>query len=367
MNVRTACSWLVRGLAIGAALAGVSGQRLEAAPLQQPIGRAENVRFEVAEGGVVRIFYDLIADPGQVVGIRLLVSQDGGQMFALTAASVSGDVGPAVVPGTGKRITWESARDVERLDADRLRIRLEVAALAVIQQPRRFWGVSVSAVPHWSVPANIGDDVFNGQRSDVGAAELRVAIVRGASQGGDWGISLVRKRLEPGSAVARRGPLSPIMTTTYTVTSDSGWLTGVEVHTFRPFVNIGSRVQVGVLLAAGLANYLNGTVERRTESPIYATNPLFSSTPPQVVPVGPGFALDRSGVIVAVPAGETGVVDKVEAKELYGGAGWNVLRARAELAASFALRNRMALRVSGGFNFPGVQLFSVEFAHFFGP
>jgi hypothetical protein len=168
--------------------------------------------------------------------------------------------------------------------------------------------------------------------------------------------------------LARRGPATLDMTTIYTVTGDAGWLTGGEVHTYRPFLRLGNRGQLGVVLAAGLAGYLNGMVDRRTESPIYATSPLIGGAPPAIVPTGPGFMWTRDGRLVTVPAGQMGVVvERVGADELYGASDWNVLRARAELAARYALHPQFTLRVGGGFNFPGVHMFAIEVTHFFGP
>lgn len=90
-----------------------------------PKGDAQNVRFEQREEGVVHIFYDLISsDPRGVFAVRLEASSDGGATFGIRPQSATGDVGTGVTPGVGKRIVWESAKDVERLQLDRYRFRI---------------------------------------------------------------------------------------------------------------------------------------------------------------------------------------------------------------------------------------------------
>ncbi len=94
-----------------------------------PKGEAENVRFEQVGAGTVHIFYDLVAsDPRAVFLVTLDASQDRGSTFTVRPMSVSGDVGPGVTPGTGKRIVWESGRDVERLEIDQFRFRISAQA-----------------------------------------------------------------------------------------------------------------------------------------------------------------------------------------------------------------------------------------------
>lgn len=94
-----------------------------------PKGEAENVRFEQVGGGTVHIIYDLVSsDPRAVFLVTLDASQDRGATFTVRPTSVSGDVGQGVTPGTGKRIVWESGRDVERLEIDQFRFRISAQA-----------------------------------------------------------------------------------------------------------------------------------------------------------------------------------------------------------------------------------------------
>lgn len=90
-----------------------------------PRGEAQNVRFELREEGRVHITYDLISSGGPAVfSIMLDASQDAGATFGLRPQSVTGDVGEKVTSGPGKRIVWDSGKDVERVQIDRFRFRV---------------------------------------------------------------------------------------------------------------------------------------------------------------------------------------------------------------------------------------------------
>ena len=88
--------------------------------------RVENVRVEqVSLQGLVVIRYDLLSDqPQAVFEVRLEISVDDGETFSVTPSSVSGDIGADIPPGSGKRIVWESGREVAQLQADRLQARI---------------------------------------------------------------------------------------------------------------------------------------------------------------------------------------------------------------------------------------------------
>jgi len=96
---------------LAAAAVTVSGQRQVFSP---PSGRVENVRFEQGDGGVIHIYYDLqSADTKALFSVALEVSSDGGKTYAVKPQSLSGDVGPNVKSGSGKKIVWEAGKDVE--------------------------------------------------------------------------------------------------------------------------------------------------------------------------------------------------------------------------------------------------------------
>lgn len=90
-----------------------------------PRGEAQNVRFELRDEGMVHIDYDLVSsDVRAVFFVRLEVSEDGGATFAGRPLNVTGDVGKGVTGGTSKRIVWHSGKDVERVQIDRIRLRI---------------------------------------------------------------------------------------------------------------------------------------------------------------------------------------------------------------------------------------------------
>jgi hypothetical protein len=69
-----------------------------------PEGAVQNGQFEETQTGVIEVIYDLASGiPGASFDIALYVSDDGQPFVA--ASSVTGDVGPGIFPGDGKRIT----------------------------------------------------------------------------------------------------------------------------------------------------------------------------------------------------------------------------------------------------------------------
>jgi hypothetical protein len=123
--VRWARNALIGLLLIGQA-ADMRAQSQTAAGVR---AQAVNVQSEAAGGGVINVTYDLESpDPNAVFSIVLEVSQDGGKTFGVKAASVSGDVGPNVRPGRGKRIVWQAGNDIETVQLDQLRFNIRPAA-----------------------------------------------------------------------------------------------------------------------------------------------------------------------------------------------------------------------------------------------
>lgn len=93
------------------------------------------VRTEHAGAGVVRIVYNLNGAAGMLFGVSLEVSNDGGQSFAVRPSALTGDVGPAVSAGSEKTIVWDSAKDIEDLQIERLVFRVRVSAGAQTGSP----------------------------------------------------------------------------------------------------------------------------------------------------------------------------------------------------------------------------------------
>src|SRR5262245_8652447 len=104
-------------IAAGIAAALLGSLHIESAGSQTfrtPTGRVDNVRFERGAGLVITITYDLASDdPTASFTVVVDVSLDGGQTFAMRPMSVVGDVGPSILPGSGKKISWDAGKDVE--------------------------------------------------------------------------------------------------------------------------------------------------------------------------------------------------------------------------------------------------------------
>ncbi|MBR3582324.1 MAG: leucine-rich repeat protein [Kiritimatiellae bacterium] len=76
--------------------------------------RVENVRARQVPGTQkVKIFYDLSVDDGKPYDVGLSFGKKGGEGGSLPPpATMSGDVGLAVIPGKNKVITWDAGTDV---------------------------------------------------------------------------------------------------------------------------------------------------------------------------------------------------------------------------------------------------------------
>jgi hypothetical protein len=355
--------------ALLAAILPAGAPRTDAA--QPPAARAEHVQFTVAEGGVVRVAYDLAADDPQTpFAVRLQVSLDGGRTYR-DVTTASGDLGPAVIPGSGKLVVWEWAKDIERLDIDRLRFRILAFASGAPDPPRSHWGVSVGWVPRWNIPGSLTNVFFDERASDFNfsGSELRVGFVRGRIDSGHWGVSLVRRQVKAGSFVISPGRFTDQSSATTHRATTNLWLTGIEAHLFIPVKQLGRRHQLGVSLGGGANPRPPGTVERRVEGLIYSTNPLSSIQPARLVPEGPGFVVSDDYGVFPVGAGERAFVDRVSAGQLFRYSKWGSdlqVIARAEIAYAVVIGNRLKVRFGGGINVPGIYVFSVELVSFFG-
>lgn len=87
---------------------------------QSPTGLSNIETAIVEKDGTVVVRYDLTGtgNPSDLFRISVLVSTDGGANYSITPRLVSGDVGPGVRVGAGKRIVWNVRDDVKRLQSD---------------------------------------------------------------------------------------------------------------------------------------------------------------------------------------------------------------------------------------------------------
>ncbi|HEY3159669.1 MAG TPA: hypothetical protein VGJ78_11960 [Vicinamibacterales bacterium] len=187
------------------------------------------------------------------------------------------------------------------------------------------WGVSGGFSPQWAVPGDWLAGLFDAKTIDVKGPEFRLGIVRGTTLGGEWGVSLIHKRLSKQSTVAVSGNNNLL-----TVVANDAEMLGVEAHRFIPFMRI-NKVQVGVNLGGGVAQ-LRGFV---TGTYVGTTSTDFTLPFPDALAVT-GREIDW------IPVG------------------------RAELAAATLVGERLKVRVSGGFNMPGLQVVSLSFSYLLG-
>ena len=188
------------------------------------------------------------------------------------------------------------------------------------------WGITAGFSPQWSMPGTLLANLFDATALDVKGPEFRIGVIRGTTNGGEWGLSLIHKRLSKTSTIEVEGSTSVL-----TVVADDAEMIGVEVHRFLPFARVGERTQIGVNLGGGVAQ-LRGFV-----SGVYVTSTSATFTLPF------SQAFDIAGrQIDYLPIG------------------------RAELAAAALVGERLKLRVSGGFNMPGFQVVSVSFSYLLG-
>jgi hypothetical protein len=196
-------------------------------------------------------------------------------------------------------------------------------ASAQIDDPS--WGITAGVSPQWSMPGEWLAGLFDATTVDVKGPEFRVGVIRGTTMGGEWGVSLIHKRLSKESTIEVEGSND-----LFTVVADDAELIGVEVHRFFPFARAG-KVQIGVNLGGGIAQ-LRGFVTGRQTG---VTTTDFTLPFPDAFTVT-GTEID-----------------------------WIPL-ARAELGAAILAGDRLKVRVSGGFNMPGFQIISLSFSYLLG-
>jgi hypothetical protein len=200
-------------------------------------------------------------------------------------------------------------------------------ALAQIDDPA--WGITAAFAPRWQVPTFI-EGRFDVASVDLTGRELRVGVVRGTTFGGEWGISLVHKRLSETGAVTVNGSDGIARFTT-----DDSELLGVEVHRFFPFARIGERVQVGVNLAGGIAQ-IRGFVRGEYDP----------------------FSTDAESFTATVPSRE---IFEYTGRDI----NWLPI-AKAQLAVAALVGERAQIRIGGGINLPGYEVVNVSFSYLLG-
>ena len=139
---------------------------------------------------------------------------------------------------------------------------------------------------------------------------------------------------------------------------------GADFHAFAPIARIGSRVQIGALLGLGGARVPDTAIEKRVEGPPFYAS-VTSSVALATPPAGGGFVFDEDGQPLPVGPGQTAAVVTVGATEI-SPLGSFLFLARGQIAADVLVAPPLKLRFSGGFTYPGAQLFGIEVVYLFG-
>jgi hypothetical protein len=203
-------------------------------------------------------------------------------------------------------------------------------------------------VPQWDSDKFLSTDVLFDSPDHLGLKgnEFRIGVGRGKSLGGDWAVSYVHRRVESGTQSIVEEPHTEVIgnqtfTFSETLTAQDVTFDGIVWDKFVPFATIKQRVQIGMSFGVGVA-MIRGTVLRRTQNVDF-------------VQVGNNF------VTVPVTVEET-----VDANELLVGEIDFLPLGRIEAAAAFIVIPSVKVRVTGGFNLPGVPAMGVQGVYLFG-
>jgi hypothetical protein len=224
-------------------------------------------------------------------------------------------------------------------------VALLASATAALAQDQKQWGVIGSVVPSWNAADNLkvlfGTEDFAASAVDVHGSEFRIGVARGRELGGDWSLSFVRKRFNDDSVVNATeigcvfngfdcvdGEVGTIHTLQQTM------VTGVEYQSFRPFVTIKNRAQIGVTWGIGVGK-TEGTA-------VGLIKDFDGSIRPDVRPAKDIFPNVAGKPLPVTPL------------------------AQLELSAAGIVAPGLKVRLSGGFNFPGYEKVSLGVVYFFG-
>ena len=113
-----------------------------AAPLLAVPPEITNVRAEQrADTKLVDVWYDAADADGDLLKIRIEVSDDDGVRYSVPAFSLTGDIGEGIAPGADKHIVWDAGVDWDGEYSDKMRIK--VFAFDAKGYPGLEWGDEV--------------------------------------------------------------------------------------------------------------------------------------------------------------------------------------------------------------------------------
>ena len=101
-----------------------------------------NVQASQREGTkLVDITYDAADADGDLLKVRVEISDDDGKTYSIPAFSFTGDIGEGIAPGTGKHIVWDAGVDWDGEYSDLMRVK--VFAIDAKGFPGMEWGNEV--------------------------------------------------------------------------------------------------------------------------------------------------------------------------------------------------------------------------------
>ena len=84
-----------------------------------------NVRASQREGTkLVDIYYDAADADGDLLKIRVEISDNDGVKYSVPAFSLTGDIGEGVAVGTNKHIVWDAGKDWDGEYSDQMRVKI---------------------------------------------------------------------------------------------------------------------------------------------------------------------------------------------------------------------------------------------------
>lgn len=219
------------------------------------------------------------------------------------------------------------------------------------QSEKSHWGVVVAFTPEWSVAEGVFEDLFETKPNNLTGSEFQIGIARGRMRSGDWGVSLVRRKVKEGSTIGAREQDcdSNFGSTTQgcfvfgdVYTYNDVMLTGFEVHKYLPFVTVKERLQVGVNFSGGFGVYSGTATQTHYDSDFVFIPPNTNRIVERPPVTTPGIEAKTLFVTDRVPLG------------------------KLELAVAGILAPGLKVRVGYGLDFPGYPTFSVAGVYLFG-
>lgn len=115
---------------------------LSTATIHAALPEVTSVRAEQRPGTkIVDIHYDVTDEDGDLLRIRVEVSNNEGLTYSVPAFSFTGDIGDGIEPGEGKHIVWDAGVDWDGEYSDQMRIK--VIATDAMGLPGLEWGQEV--------------------------------------------------------------------------------------------------------------------------------------------------------------------------------------------------------------------------------